>query len=216
MAKSGAGGSIGPRSSSRSASTRRQLIEAATETLQELGFAGSSARAIADRAGMNQGLIFYHFGSVPELLLAALDHISEVRLEKYTEMVGRAEDPISLVSAARAIYLEDLDAGYVTVLVEMIAGSSSVPGLKDEVARRIQPWFEFAEGALDSSLTDSPLSAIVPTADAAHAVVALYLGLEMLSHLSGDREPVLRLFGHAEQMASLVSALSDQPPGQGA
>ena len=43
----------------------------------------------------------------------------------------------------------------------------------------------------------------VPVDDAAHAVVALYLGLEMLSHLDGDREPALRLFDRAGQLATL-------------
>jgi AcrR family transcriptional regulator len=37
------------------------------------GFAGASAREIARRADCNQALVFYHFGSVTELLLAGLD-----------------------------------------------------------------------------------------------------------------------------------------------
>lgn len=53
--------------------TRQQLVDAAIETLKDHGFAGASARVIADRAGINQGLIFYHFDSVTGLLLAALD-----------------------------------------------------------------------------------------------------------------------------------------------
>ena len=43
------------------------------------GFAGASARAIAPRASFNQALIFYHFGSVRNPLLAVLDLISERR-----------------------------------------------------------------------------------------------------------------------------------------
>ena len=45
--------------------TRAVLIAAAIDTLREAGFAGASARRIAKRAGCNQALIFYHFGSVP-------------------------------------------------------------------------------------------------------------------------------------------------------
>jgi len=42
--------------------------------------------------------------------------------------------------------------------------------------------------------------------------VALYLGLEMLSHLNGDRDRALALFTHAKQLAALLSALSGPPP----
>ena len=53
MAKSGASSSVVGRDSSRSAGTRGKLVEAAIETLQAEGFAGASARAIAQRAGVD-------------------------------------------------------------------------------------------------------------------------------------------------------------------
>ena len=53
----------------------------------------------------------------------------------------------------------------------------------------------------------------MPSADIAYAVVALYLGLEMLSHLDGDRAPALALFAHAKQLAGLFGALPvPRPP----
>jgi hypothetical protein len=48
----------------------------------------------------------------------------------------------------------------------------------------------------------------MPSGDVAYSVVALYLGLEMLTHLNGDREPALKLFAHAQQMVVLLGALS--------
>src|SRR3982075_261149 len=63
--------------------TKLQIAEAALETLKANGFAGASARAIAHTGGFNQALIFYHFGSVQNALLAALDLISERRLADY-------------------------------------------------------------------------------------------------------------------------------------
>ena len=57
---------------SRAGHFGRSLIDAAVETLRDHGYAGASARIVADRAGVNQGLIFYHFGSVADLLLAKM------------------------------------------------------------------------------------------------------------------------------------------------
>jgi AcrR family transcriptional regulator len=212
VAKAGARSQRVDSGSARSAETRRLLIDAAIETLKSQGYAGTSARSIAQRAGSNQGLVFYHFGSVANLLLAALDAVSADRLVRYTAAVEAVETPSQLVDVAATIFGQDLDAGYVTVLVEMIAGASSSPGLGAEVAARIGPWFAFAEQAIDKTFGESPLGSVLPAGDLAYGVVALYLGLEMLSHLNGDRAPALALFGHAHQLAGWVTALTGSTP----
>ncbi len=208
MAKSGTSSSVVGRASSRSVGTRAKLIEAAIETLKADGFAGSSARAIAERAGVNQGLIFYHFDSVANLLLAALDSVSDRRMEHYGAAIDRVVSPTELVDVATAIFREDLDAGYVAVLVEMIAGASSTPGLGPEVSARLGPWFAFAERAVSTAL--GPLDSVLPPGDVAYGVVALYLGLEMLTHLDGDRGRALGLFAHAKNLGALLEAFA--PP----
>ncbi len=207
MAKSGTSSKLGSKGAAGSAATRHTLVEAAIETLRAEGFAGASARAIAGRAGCNQGLVFYHFGSVANLLLAALDAVSADRLERYGAAIEHVTSPQELTEVAAAIFREDLDAGYVTVLVEMIAGASSTPGLGAEVAARIAPWTQFAQRAIDTTLRGSALGTFIPSADVAYCVVALYLGLEMLTHLDGDRGHALALFDHAKQLAMLLEAL---------
>src|SRR6185295_9293139 len=105
-----------------------------------------SAREIARTGGVNQALVFYHFGSVNELLLAALDRTSELRMERYRTMLDDAKDLPALLAAAAAMYREDLDAGHIKVMAEMIAGASSDPDLGPEIVRRIEPWIAFARG----------------------------------------------------------------------
>jgi AcrR family transcriptional regulator len=214
MAKSGTASSVVGKDSSRSAGTRTKLIDAAIGTLKDEGFSGASARAIAERAGLNQGLIFYHFGSVANLLLAGLDSVSARRMGQYGEAVDRVGSPTELVDVATAIFREDLDAGYVAVLVEMIAGASSTPGLGSKVSARLGPWFAFAEQAVTTAL-GPPLDGLLPPGDVAYAIVALYLGLEMLTHLDGDRARALGLFAHAKNLAAVLEAMTPvSPTGQ--
>ena len=191
--------------------TRQQLMEAAIDTLKDHGYAGASARVIADRAGVNQGLIFYHFDSVTRLLLAALDEVSAQRRDRYAAAVDQASSPAELVRVASTIYREDLDAGYVGVLVAMIAGAATTPGLGDEVAKRIAPWTDFARTAVTGVLADSPLGTVLPADTVGFAVVALYLGMEMLTHLDGDRAPATSLFDQALQLATLFGGLGGGP-----
>lgn len=55
------------------ASTRDRILAVALEAFSELGFDGASTRAIAARAGVNQGLIPYYFGTKDELWREAVD-----------------------------------------------------------------------------------------------------------------------------------------------
>ena len=82
--------------------TKLKIAEAALETLKQRGFAGASAREIAGAGGFNQALIFYHFGSVQNALLAALDLVSARRMEAYGPAFERARTMPELASLARA------------------------------------------------------------------------------------------------------------------
>jgi AcrR family transcriptional regulator len=197
----------------RSADTRAALIEGAIEALRTAGFAGASAREIARLAGCNQTLVFYHFGSVTDLLLAALDSISERRMAAYRGVLDHARSVSDLVESARSIFVEDLDSGHVTVLVEMIAGARSVPGLGEQVAARVAPWREFAEAAVRGALASSPLARLMPAKDVAHAVVAGFLGLELLANLDGERGAALALFDRAATVALLADMAGALPLG---
>src|SRR5579872_4161090 len=139
----------------RSADTRRALVGAALDVLRSEGFAGATARTIAGRAGCNQGLVFYHFGSVVNLLLAALDDVSTRRRARYEAALQSVDTASGLVALAAQIFSEDLDCGDAAVLVEMIAGAASTPGLGAAVKERIGPWNDFAVAALQSVLGQS-------------------------------------------------------------
>jgi AcrR family transcriptional regulator len=208
MAKAGPkpdGGTASRRA--QSAEVRAVLVAAAIETLRETGFAGASAREIAGRAGYSQALIFYHFGSVNDLLLAALDEVSARRMDAYRGLLDHATSVTALSESARSIFIQDLDSGHVRVLVEMITGAQSVPGLGEQVAERLRPWRDLAEDAMRRALGRSAASRLLPPAEAAHALVAGFLGLELLASLDGDRDAALAVFDRARSLARMLDVL---------
>ncbi len=209
MAKSGPRPGSGPDGrTARSAQSRAALIAAAIEALREVGFAAASAREIAARADCNQSLIFYHFGSVTELMLAALDDVSARRMAAYRDLLEGPGTLAELIDAARAIFTEDLDAGHVSVLAELITASHSMPGLGEQVAARLEPWSELTEAAIRRGLASSPVESLIPAREAAHAVMAGILGLELLAHTGGDRSAALDMFDRARQLAGLLDLVS--------
>jgi AcrR family transcriptional regulator len=187
--------------------TRERLIAAAVQTLKTEGFAGASARAIARTGDFNQALVFYYFGSVNDLLLAALDATSAERMARYRGAVTQVETLPELLRVATEIYREDLDEGHIAVLAEMMAASTTFPELRPEIAARIEPWIVFAREAIERQLDGSSLASLVPSDDAAFAIVALYLGIEMLAHLDNEGARAESLFASGERLAALLGPL---------
>jgi AcrR family transcriptional regulator len=187
--------------------TRRRIVDAALETLKQEGFTGASARVIADRGGFNQALIFYHFGTVNQLLLAVLDETSKRRLAAYQTAVEQVTTLPELLQTATRLYREDLAAGHITVLNELIGASLAYPELRPEIAARVQPWVRFAEDVIVRALAGGPLAELIRSGDAAFATVSLYLGMQMLTHLNGDTTAAESLFVTGERVAALLATL---------
>ena len=76
----------------------------------------------------------------------------------------------------------------------MITGAQSVPGLGDQVAERLRPWRELAEDAMRRALGRSAAARLLPPAEAGHALVAGFFGLELLASLDGDRAAAFAVF----------------------
>jgi AcrR family transcriptional regulator len=196
----------------RAAGTRERIVRAALETLKAEGYAGTSARDIARRGGFNQALIFYHFGSVNRLLLAALDHTSAARMERYRSAVEAAETLEEMLNVAAMIYREDLEAGHMTVVSELMAGSMAHPEMKPEIVARIDPWIDLAEEAIRKVMAGSPFGDALPARQVAFAVVAFYCGINTLTNLSRERPEVEDLFRTASRLGPVLAALLQTPP----
>jgi AcrR family transcriptional regulator len=187
--------------------TKQRIVEAALATLKEDGFAGASARTIAKRGGFNQALIFYHFGTVNDLLLAALDHTSEERMAKYRDAVTAITTVDEAVRVATDLYREDLASGHITVLSEMMAASSDRPDLGPEIVARLEPWIALAEDAIRGLLSKLGLENVAPPRSIAYGVVALYVGVDLLSHLERDDTKAEALFVAVKSFAGLLAPL---------
>jgi TetR/AcrR family transcriptional regulator len=88
-----------PATSTDDATTRERILDVALKSFAELGFDGSSTRAIAARAGVNQWLIPYYFGTKDALWREAVSRA----FARLGQEVGGA-----LVSAREAGSPEDI------------------------------------------------------------------------------------------------------------
>jgi AcrR family transcriptional regulator len=201
------------RAGGASGATRARIIEAVLVTLRNAGFAGTSARAIARTGAFNQALIYYHFGSVPDLMLAALEDFSSRRLQRYRERLEGATSASAVVETMTRLYQEDVAAGEVAAVQEIVAGSSSSPELGRGVVELLEPWTGFAEEVVRRLLRGTALEPVVPAREVAFALVALYFGVETLAHLDPDRARTRALLDAGARLAPLADlVLAGRPP----
>ncbi len=89
-------------------SGREQILDAAAALFVESGFAGASTRAIADRVGIRQQSLYYHFAGKDEILVELLSNSVRPSNEFVSGIEARVPQEIS---AAGALYaLASVDA----------------------------------------------------------------------------------------------------------
>ncbi len=195
---------MGERKSSRSGlETRDRIIDAALDTVRAEGLVGTSVRAIARTGGFNQALVFYHFGSVEELLLASLERANDRRMARFRDQLEAVESLADLVKVAIDLHGTGGECDQ-PALSAIVAGWSSNSDVGPRIVDILRPWDDLVAGALRRSLGSSPFARAVPVADLAHAISALFLGIELLNRLDGDSARTDSLFASLAGAANLA------------
>ncbi|CAM5443441.1 hypothetical protein SGLAM104S_02171 [Streptomyces glaucescens] len=122
----------------KSQETKTKLLEGALRTLTEHGIAKTSARTVAAAAGVNQALVFYHFGSVDELLAAACRYGAEQAVSRYRARLAAVTSLSELLALGRAIHEEERAGGHVALLGQLLAGAQTHPALGPATAGGLQ------------------------------------------------------------------------------
>jgi len=73
----------------RSATTRAAILDATIEQLAEHGYGRTTTVEVAERAGVSRGALVHHFSTRFDLVLAALEHLCERRLEELEAGIAR-------------------------------------------------------------------------------------------------------------------------------
>ncbi|MBS2534527.1 TetR/AcrR family transcriptional regulator [Catenulispora sp. NF23] len=193
-----------------STDTRDRLLHGTIEALRTQGIAGVSARTIAAAAGVNQALVFYHFGSVDELLAAASVWSTEQQVAAYRERFGRVQSLRELQRVGRELHLRESANGNVTVLGQMLAGAQTNPAYAAATRDALALWNVEIEQVLTRVLADSPLGEVADVPGLARAVAASFIGMELLAAV--DPEGDQAAFRALDQLGALLEYLDDLGP----
>lgn len=190
--------------------TRVKLRRAAREVVCERGLAGASARTIAGHAAVNQALIFYHFGSVSELLEAASADAIETSVEYYRAAFATVTSFDELVTVARKLQERERAIGNVAFMAQMLSGATQDPVLARATRFAMDAWTAEVRTVLERVVANSPAEDLIDTRGLADLVCAGFIGIELYG--SADEHGAERAITTLEEIGGLVDVLADLGP----
>jgi AcrR family transcriptional regulator len=171
--------------------TGARILDAAARLMSRHGFDATSAQDVADDAGVNKALIFYHFGNKSRLF----EQVLERYLEGLHEALSRAAADAACAPQHRVHAMIDAWIDYIEAHPEYPAlvqrELANAQGRHDLLARYNARNFQLVDQLI------APLCGGKKSATASHQLYTSFVGMVLYYHLSGPvLEPlVARPFG---------------------
>ncbi|MFG2089150.1 MULTISPECIES: TetR/AcrR family transcriptional regulator [unclassified Spirillospora] len=187
----------------RSRATRRRLLEAAVDCLASVGWAGTTVAVVAERAGVSRGAAQHHFRTREELVTAAVEYGSDVRMtqmrERLDALADRRPSTLEVVALLGEMYTSPL---FRAALQLWVAAASD-----DQLRARVVP-LEARVGREAHRLTIEALGAdesVPGVRETVQATLDLVRGLGLADLLTDDSARRTRLLN--QWAATLDQAL---------
>lgn len=169
--------------------TYNAILDAAERVLRKKGYPAASSRNIAEEAGIKQGLVYYYFQTMDDLLLSTFKRRTSRALERLTEQVNSAQ-PV------RAIW-EDLSQNVdARIVFEFVALANHHEGIREEVQRFVQDCRRLQTEAIQSAVEANGVD-IAPASASALAFIlyatTLILARESSTGITEAHADVTRL-----------------------
>lgn len=201
----------------RTAQTRHRLLDAAIDSLVEVGYAATSTTEVARRAGVSRGAQTHHFPTKSELVVAAVEHVFTIQAETFHQVFDRL--PPEDRTLTRAVdQLWDIVGGPAySAILELIVAART-----DEA---LSPVVQGVAASFEQTVQDL-LAELFPDV-AGHDFAADLLGFAFsllqgaaISDMAGFFGPSERTVGMLralaalgpEALAQLITTLDPEPP----
>lgn len=164
----------------RTLATRRRLVDATMQTIREHGMARLSARTIAATGGVNQALVFYHFGTVDGLVAEACRVVTAERVDRHRPALEAVTTWSGLVDVAEQVRADEREEGNVAVLGQVLAASHGSPGLASAAGQAIGLWTGAVRPTLQRLLATSPVGELFDADVLTDLAASAFVGIELM------------------------------------
>jgi hypothetical protein len=146
-------------------------------------------------------------------LLEAFAETSAAQVARYRAAAADVSSLSDLVEIARRLHADDLESGSVAAVTQLMAAASD-PEEQRTILDRFEAWIELVQEALERVGGTMPVASVVPAREAAYAIAAMFLGIELMAHLDPERSEAASVFDMMASLAGLIDQLGPQlfPP----
>ena len=112
---------------------RQRLLDATVECLVEQGWSGTSTTLVSQRAGVSRGAQLHHFPSKNDLVIAAVEHLSEKRAHDLRAAVADLPTGERRTRAVLDTLAEHFTSPVFTAALELWVAARTDPNLQQAV-----------------------------------------------------------------------------------
>jgi AcrR family transcriptional regulator len=161
------------------------ILDGAEALLVEVGYAAITTRKLAERAGVNHGLVHYYFGSMEEVFLQVLERYT-ARLTARQRALYAGDAPfIEKWRMAMTHLVSDEELEYQKIWYELQAMAWSRPEMRARVSRVHDEWQSVLTPAIREELRELGVDGRRYPADAMVSLVVTFNEGVMLERLMG-------------------------------
>lgn len=185
-------------------------MDATIEVLRTDGIAGASARVIADKAGVDQALVFDHFETVTGLIDQACRAQVVQETASYREELEQVTTLRELLELGRRLHARERAAGNITVMAQVLAGAQRDEALAETSRYALGVWSAEVERAVERVLAAGRLDLGLDPVGLAKAVSASFIGLILYDGV--DPASGQSAFGVLDRLGELGEVLDGLGP----
>ncbi|MCW2867500.1 MAG: transcriptional regulator, TetR family [Marmoricola sp.] len=117
----------------RTRAMRRRLLEATVDCLVEDGWSGTSTTLVSQRAGVSRGAQLHHFPTKNALVVAAVEHLSELRGAELRDAATRVPGGPGRTRAVLEMLADHFTSPVFTAALELWVAARTDPTLRAAV-----------------------------------------------------------------------------------
>jgi AcrR family transcriptional regulator len=166
--------------STKSVERRREIVQAAYQTLAEKGFEGLRMREIAKKAGIDHSTLHYYFAGKAALVDGIVDHIvHDLAIGRSSVSERENINASQRLSAHFEVLMQQLRnrPEMFVVLAELQARSMREPAIRSIFAKNDRSWKKFLVEILEAGIQQRAFDEKLEPEVAAETIIALVRGL---------------------------------------
>ncbi len=112
---------------------RQRLLDATLECLVEFGWSGTSTTLVSQRAGVSRGAQLHHFPTKTDLVLAAVEHLSDARRQELEDAAAGLPTGRRRTRAVLEMLAAHFTGPVFSAALELWVAARTDPGLREAV-----------------------------------------------------------------------------------